>query len=70
MYFHYLEKADPEIASIIKKEMGRQENKIELIASENFVSPAVMEAMSLPNTRRINMRKVIPASVITEDVNL
>ena len=42
MYFHYLEKADPEIASIIKKEMGRQENKIELIASENFVSIAVM----------------------------
>lgn len=36
MYFHYLEKADPEIASIIKKEMGRQENKIELIASGKF----------------------------------
>ncbi len=52
MYFHYLEKADPEIASIIKKEMGRQENKIELIASENFVSRAVMEAMGSALTNK------------------
>lgn len=36
---------DPEIAAAIGEEIGRQRNKIELIASENFVSPAVMEAM-------------------------
>ena len=52
MYFNYLEKADPEIASVIKKEMGRQESKIELIASENFVSRAVMEAMGSALTNK------------------
>ena len=36
---------DSEIAAAIGEELGRQRNKIELIASENFVSPAVMEAM-------------------------
>ena len=36
---------DPEIAAAIGEELGRQRNKIELIASENFVSPSVMEAM-------------------------
>lgn len=36
---------DPEIAAAIGEELGRQRNKIELIASENFISPAVMEAM-------------------------
>lgn len=36
---------DPEISAAIGEELGRQRHKIELIASENFVSPAVMEAM-------------------------
>lgn len=40
-----LEKTDPEIARIIKSEIERQEWKLELIASENYVSDAVMEAM-------------------------
>jgi glycine hydroxymethyltransferase len=44
MYFNYMDKSDPEISAIIKREMARQENKIELIASENFTSSAVMEA--------------------------
>ena len=44
MYFEYLDKDDPEISSSIKREMNRQETKIEMIASENFVSRAVMEA--------------------------
>lgn len=44
MYFNYLEKVDPEVVMMIKREASRQENKIELIASENFTSPAVMEA--------------------------
>ncbi|MDR2514975.1 MAG: serine hydroxymethyltransferase [Christensenellaceae bacterium] len=37
--------ADPEIAAAMEKELGRQRDHIELIASENFVSPAVMAAM-------------------------
>ncbi|WP_156900482.1 serine hydroxymethyltransferase [Anaerovorax odorimutans] len=44
MYFNNMDKVDPEISAAIKREMGRQENKIELIASENFTSAAVMEA--------------------------
>ena len=44
MYFNYLEKADPEITAAIKREMNRQENKIEMIASENFVNYEIMEA--------------------------
>ena len=39
-----LAKADPEIADAIGKELGRQRDKIELIASENIVSKAVLEA--------------------------
>src|SRR5512143_3564295 len=36
---------DPEVFQAIKLEEGRQKNKIELIASENYVSPQVLEAM-------------------------
>jgi glycine/serine hydroxymethyltransferase len=39
-----LEQIDPEIASVIEHERRRQQENIELIASENFTSPAVMEA--------------------------
>lgn len=39
-----LEKADPQVGAIIKSELGRQRGHLELIASENFASPAVMEA--------------------------
>src|ERR1041384_4606956 len=39
-----LAEADPEIADIIGKELGRQRDEIELIASENIVSRAVLEA--------------------------
>ena len=45
-------KADPELAAAIKNEIVRQRSKIELIASENFVSPAVMEAMGTPLTNK------------------
>lgn len=41
----YLEMNDKEIYDIIKKEEARQNNNIELIASENFVSPGVLEAV-------------------------
>ena len=40
----YLMKQDPELALAIQAEKERQQNKLELIASENFVSEAVMEA--------------------------
>ncbi len=40
----HLQSADKQVYDAIQKELGRQRDKIELIASENFVSPAVMEA--------------------------
>lgn len=43
---------DSEIAEAMENEKNRQENKIELIASENFVSPAVMTAMGSPLTNK------------------
>ena len=39
-----IERTDPEIAEALKLELSRQQGNIELIASENFVSPAVMAA--------------------------
>lgn len=43
---------DPEVYDAIQKETSRQQNKIELIASENFVSEAVMEASGSPLTNK------------------
>ena len=43
---------DPEIADVIKAEMERQNSHIELIASENWVSKAVMAAMGSPLTNK------------------
>ena len=43
--FENLKNTDEKVYSAIKDELGRQRNKIELIASENFVSDSVMEAM-------------------------
>jgi glycine hydroxymethyltransferase len=40
-----LAQVDPEIAALVRKETERQEEGLELIASENFVSPAVLEAV-------------------------
>jgi glycine hydroxymethyltransferase len=39
-----IQKSDPELYEVIQKETARQLEKIELIASENFTSPAVLEA--------------------------
>jgi glycine hydroxymethyltransferase len=47
-----LEEVDPEIFRAIRDETRRQEEGIELIASENFVSPAVLEAMGSPLTNK------------------
>lgn len=43
---------DPEVGKIIRQELKRQNNKIELIASENFTSPAVMEAQGTVLTNK------------------
>ncbi len=43
---------DPEVAAAIEAEVNRQRSKIELIASENFVSEAVMEAIGTPLTNK------------------
>lgn len=42
--FDAIERIDPEVAQAIRSELGRQRMKIELIASENFVSKAVLQA--------------------------
>ncbi|NUM87885.1 MAG: serine hydroxymethyltransferase, partial [Bdellovibrionales bacterium] len=39
-----LQQSDPELAAAIGRELSRQEDGLELIASENYVSAAVMEA--------------------------
>ncbi len=52
MSFEHLKKTDPEIFNSVKKEFSRQQNKIELIASENFTSLAVMEAQGTVLTNK------------------
>ena len=43
--FAALERADPEIAHVLLAELGRQRDGLQLIASENFTSPAVLAAL-------------------------
>ena len=50
--FDNIEATDPEIAQAIRDELERQNSHIELIASENWVSPAVMAAMGSPLTNK------------------
>lgn len=47
-----LRETDPDIAALIVEETQRQKDGLELIASENFVSPAVLEAMGSPLTNK------------------
>ena len=49
---HVVRAVDPEIADAIQAEIDRQENRIELIASENFASVPVMSAMGTPLTNK------------------
>ena len=60
--FEEVKKADPELAKAMELETGRQNDHIELIASENFVSKAVMAAMGSTCT---NKQKDIRARGIT-----
>lgn len=48
----YLQAFDPEMAAAMMDELARQRRNIELIASENFVSEAVMAAMGSPLTNK------------------
>ena len=47
-----LQTVDPAVYSAVQEELGRQRNKIELIASENFVSPAVLDAIGTVLTNK------------------
>ena len=49
---HTVEAIDPDLWAAIRKENGRQEQHIELIASENYTSPAVMEAQGSQLTNK------------------
>ena len=49
---NYVKPVDPEVAEAIEKEEARQNNKLELIASENFVSRAVMAAQGSVMTNK------------------
>ena len=48
----HLNATDPDIAAAIHQELGRQREGLELIASENFVSPAVLEAVGSVMTNK------------------
>ncbi len=50
--FELLKQNDPEVYAAVMGEANRQKNKIELIASENFVSETVMEANGTPLTNK------------------
>lgn len=52
MDYKHLKQTDPAIYALVQKETERQQSHIELIASENFVSRAVMEAMGSPLTNK------------------
>ena len=52
MYFNNLDRTDRDVADMIRREMSRQENGIEMIASENFTSAAVLEAMGSALTNK------------------
>ena len=52
MTYEHLSASDPEVFSAVGDELRRQRSSIELIASENFVSLAVMEAVGSPLTNK------------------
>ena len=52
MFCEHLRESDPEVFSAIDDELRRQRSSIELIASENFVSMAVLEAVGSPLTNK------------------
>ena len=60
-----LKQSDPEVAAQLDKELNRQRSKLELIASENIVSPAVMAAMALaPRVLTAVCSRMLPMAVM------
>ncbi len=51
-YLSHVAQSDPEVFTNIQAEIDRQEYEVELIASENYTSPAVMEAVGSPLTNK------------------
>ncbi|MBM2841254.1 MAG: Glycine hydroxymethyltransferase [Bacteroidetes bacterium] len=49
---NHLRQSDPEVFSAVRNEINRQNTKLELIASENFVSLAILEAVGTPLTNK------------------
>jgi Glycine/serine hydroxymethyltransferase len=56
MYYSHIKAQDPEVYASMMRELERQRDHIELIASENFVSEAVLEAMGSHLTNKICRR--------------
>lgn len=52
MFYKHIAKTDPIIFSLIQKEIKRQQEGLVMIASENFVSQAILEAASTPLTNK------------------
>ena len=65
---HTLENVDPDLWQAIKGEVQRQEEYIELIASENYASPAVMQAQGSVLTNKY--AEGYPASATMAAVNM
>ena len=53
--FPHVQNSDQEVYAALMDELNRQESFIELIASENFVSPAVMEAAGSHLTNKLSL---------------
>lgn len=52
MAFNYLKKTDSQVAALVVAEIRRQQETLDLIPSENIVSPAVLEALGSPLTNK------------------
>jgi glycine hydroxymethyltransferase len=50
--YDFVRRTDPEIAAVLEAELARQRNQLEMIASENFTSPAVLETMGSTLTNK------------------
>ena len=59
MNYEHIRREDAEIFAAMEQELTRQRDHIELIASENFTSPAVMEAVgaTVEKTNRLSSGK-------------
>ena len=57
-FYDTLKERDPEIARLIQKELWRQQDHIELIASENIVSEAVLQAQGSVLTANVSTASI------------